>query len=70
MRGEDRDPILGLMPRRVLTTARGRRKGLSGSATFDTVRPGGAAAARSATVLFDWKNEVGILFTGLNPVKS
>ncbi|KAJ1192949.1 hypothetical protein NDU88_002255 [Pleurodeles waltl] len=26
MRSEDRDPILGLRPRRVLTTARGRRK--------------------------------------------
>ncbi|KAJ1216797.1 hypothetical protein NDU88_004396 [Pleurodeles waltl] len=51
VRGKDRDPILGLRPRRVLTTVCGRRKGaprapqpLTRAAASPTARPGDAAA--------------------------
>ncbi|KAJ1216994.1 hypothetical protein NDU88_004592 [Pleurodeles waltl] len=51
VRSEDRDPILGLWPRRALTIARGRRKGppraprpLTRAAAFPAARPRLAAA--------------------------
>ncbi|KAJ1201348.1 hypothetical protein NDU88_005160 [Pleurodeles waltl] len=51
VRGEDRDPILGLRPRRVLMTARGQRKGplraprpLTRTAASPTARLWAAAA--------------------------
>ncbi|KAJ1199688.1 hypothetical protein NDU88_003521 [Pleurodeles waltl] len=50
--GEDHDPILGLWPRRILTTARGRRTGpprvpppLTWAAALPAARPGDAAAS-------------------------
>ncbi|KAJ1193370.1 hypothetical protein NDU88_002668 [Pleurodeles waltl] len=52
VRGEDRDPVLGLRPRRILTAARGRRKGqprapqpLTRAAAFPAAQPGDATAS-------------------------
>ncbi|KAJ1171080.1 hypothetical protein NDU88_002951 [Pleurodeles waltl] len=59
VRGEDRRPILGLRPRRIKETARGRRKGPPRGPRHSTLaaaspaaRPGDVAGRRSATVSF------------------
>ncbi|KAJ1173350.1 hypothetical protein NDU88_005186 [Pleurodeles waltl] len=54
VRGENRDPILGLRPRRAITTVRGRRKGppraprpLTRAAACPAARPGDSVASHA-----------------------